>query len=158
MKLIYFLFFTLTFSICSADSNYLLIPDERFIPCDGTDIGRNPLDLQGLTIDLDFILLDNNKIMLNGTCTFKTTVEAPWNILINGEKLERGQWTQRIVKNMKDACNDLFNPMDVFYSNMNTFQRCPMEKGVSLKYCETLMLNLDEQRYLFYRTSGWLIS
>lgn len=109
-----------------------LIPDERFQPCDGPELGRGePLELKGITINTDYVLLDDNKCMLNGTWTFKTRITSPWSVKIIGEKLERGVWTQRGVKNMKDACYDLFNPMDVFYTNLKTMKRCPLEKGVS---------------------------
>lgn len=112
---------------------FLVIPEERFVPCeDGTPLDEDRiLNLQQFSVDTDFLLLDDNKIMLNGTVTFNTRIEAPWSVLLVGEKLERGVWTQKVVKNMRDACYDFFNPMDIFYINMKTFQRCPYEKGVS---------------------------
>lgn len=127
--------------IVKIGARLVIVPDERFQPCDGSkEIGPGEkLELNGFVYDAEYILLDDLNVIVNGTYTFKTNVNAPWSVRVIGEKFERGKWTQRVVKNMYDACYDFFNPMDIFYTNFKTFQRCPYKKGVSVHFVSILI-------------------
>lgn len=144
----------LTVLVQQINCRILIIPDERYQPCDGRELAKGePLELQGLTSDVEYILLDDGRVMLNGSWTFKTRVASPWNVKIIGEKFERGVWTQRLVKNMQDTCKDFFNPFDIFYNNVKTFKRCPLAKGVSII---SRISNLKNNNCNFGKQDKWI--
>lgn len=108
------------------------IPDETISTCDGTPLQTGEtLVGELMDIDLKFILEDDKKVRMAGGFYIKTEVESKLFLKITGEHKIRGEWIARISRVQVDACDDLFNPEDIYFRHFKDEPRCPWQSGVS---------------------------
>lgn len=114
--------------------NAKCIPDERVQTCKGPKLGKGDIAHGTIAdVDLDFLVDDDENVILNGTITFKADMEDQSTVIITGEKYEQGDWHRRLVKVLQNVCFDLFNPIDIFYQHFKDQKQCPYKSGVSFE-------------------------
>jgi hypothetical protein len=112
-------------------SNGKVIPDDRVQVCDGPKLRHGePAKGKIFNADIDFVITDEENVLLNGSLIAIKNVDKEWFVRITGEQLIQGDWHTRTVKVLQDPCYDLFNPLDIFYSYFKDLPRCPYEPGV----------------------------
>lgn len=132
MKKIKFVLLVLISVISEGLSKVRIIPDERYQLCDGPKLGKGDVARgKGVDIDVDYQLPDENTVIVNGTYTFKISINSPLFIRITGEKYELAGWHRRLVQTITDACKELFDPMKMYYPYFKNQKRCPLKAGVS---------------------------
>jgi hypothetical protein len=109
-----------------------IIPDDRTQYCNGPHLRQGEPAVGNFSeVDIDFLVSDDETtVIVNGTVTFTKHVKEI-SLRATGEQLLQGDWHLRIVKQMQDACFDLFNPLDIFYPFYKNQKRCPYKPGVS---------------------------
>jgi hypothetical protein len=130
LKILIFLFIAAVNTV-KVEAKGKVIPDDRVQNCQGPKVELNEIAHGNIVdADLDFLVSDEENVILNGSLTFKMDIQQGYFVRITGEKLDQGDWHRKTIKNMQDACFDLFNPLDLFYPYFRDFKQCPYQPGV----------------------------
>lgn len=115
-------------------ANIRVIPDDRVQYCHSDEkLREGEIAYGNITdIDLNYVLIDENTIVINGTMTFKIDIEQPtFSTLFSGEQFEGTDWHKRLDHLIRDNCEDLFSPTSMYYPYSKDLKKCPFKPGVS---------------------------
>lgn len=96
--------------------------------CPGFPKDSLDVDFSNFEFDLD----DEGFIVINGNFTVLRDIEAPYPLLINSERLERGEWHPGILNRKIDSfCARLQNPTETWYpfTRQMKLRKCPFPRG-----------------------------